>query len=346
MRRRRHGARFGTAAATAAGAAALAALALAACSSGGGEGTPVSTASAAASSSGSCSGCDTLIFGHPSETAGDVPLYVAQAEGIFAKNKINLVSKQLPSSATLLVGLGKTYDFVPNFTPAEVVSYKQGLPITVISGSSTDTPQTGSVGILVRPDEHITKLSQLVGKNVGCGSITGNLYQGFAADLIENGVQPSSVHGVTADNASQLALLKAGKLDAVVANQPVLAKMLAAGMVNLGDPMTAVGNPAYLSNYVANTTWAKAHADLLKRFRTSLDEAITWMNANPSGTQKIIEQTLGLTSSVGASVMKNLPSFSSEYPQAAVEQWQAALKKINGTNNSVTWQQLTAGLLS
>jgi NitT/TauT family transport system substrate-binding protein len=340
MRWSRRGARLGTAA----GAAALAALALAACSSGG-EGTPVSTASASASSSGACSGCDTLIFGHPSETAGDVPLYVAEAKGFFTKNKINLESKQLPSSATLLVGLGKSYDFVPNFTPAELVSYKQGLPITVISGSSTDTPANGSVGILVRPDEHITSLKQLVGKNVGCGSITGNLYQGFSADLIDHGIQPTSVHGVTADNASQLAQLKAGKLDAVVANQPVLAEMLEAGMVNLGDPMTAVGNPAYLSNYVANTSWAKAHTDLLNRFRESLDEAVAWMKANPAGTQTILQNTLGLTDSVSTSVMKNLPSFGTAYPPAAVAQWQAALKKINGSSNSVTWDQLTAGLL-
>lgn len=339
----KRGARLGTMA----GAAALAALAVAACSSGG-EGTPAANTAATASSSasGACSGCDTLIFGHPSETAGDVPLYVAEDEGIFAKNKINLQSMQLPSSATLLVGLGKSYDFVPNFTPAELVTLKQGLPITVISGSSTDTPADGSVGILVRPDEHITSLKQLVGKNVGCGSITGNLYQGFSADLIEHGIQPSSVHGVTTDNAAQLAQLKAGKLDAVVANQPVLAEMLAAGMQNLGDPMTAVGNPAYLSNYVANTAWAKAHAALLQRFRTSLQEAITWMNANPAGTQKIIEQTLGLSDSIGSAVMKNLPSFSADYPSAAVAQWQAALKKINGSNNSVTWNQLTAGLLS
>lgn len=332
-----------------AGLTALVAVSLAACGSGEGgasSGSAAASGGASGGGSGACSGCDTMIFGHPSETAGDVPLYVAQAQGFFAKNKINLKSMILPSAATMLVGLGKTYDFVPNFTPAEIVSYKQGLPITVISGSSTDTPQNASVGIVVRADEHITKLSQLVGKTVGCGSITGNLYEGFAADLAEHGINPTSVHGVTTDNASQLAQLKAGKLDAVVPNQPVLAEMLAAGMVALGDPMSAVGTPAYLSNYVANKTWATSHVDLIKRFRKSLDEAIVWMKAHPAGTQAVIEKQLDLTSSVAADVMKNLPGFSTAYPQEAVTEWQAALKKINGSNNSVTWADLTAGVFS
>jgi len=89
-------------------------------------------------------------------------------------------------------------------------------------------------------------------------------------------------------------LLRAGQVDAVVALEPVMSRIVASGAgVKSIDFFSEVNPHMTAAIFGATRDWATANRPQLRAFRASLAEAMTFMESHPAESDAIQKKRLG-----------------------------------------------------
>jgi NitT/TauT family transport system substrate-binding protein len=112
--------------------------------------------------------------------------------------------------------------------------------------------------------------------------------------------------------------LKAGRVDAVEALQPFVGQMLAAGYKSLGDPLLSVGDPVLFPFWMAETDWAKANRDVIKKWITSLEQGLAMIKSDEKMAREVLAKYTGLPAPIVARIPYPAYQFSINPGQLAV----------------------------
>lgn len=265
----------------------------------------------------------------PNATA--LPAWVAQDEGIFAKNHLKVNFTKIQNLSTLPGTLGNTYDIVLS-TPTELISAAaSGLPVVEVSGSSVGTPTDPTGEIIVSPKSGITSLSDLEGKSVGTLTLNGTLTYAMEYDLLIHHLNPKGVKLVTMAAPTMLDNLKAGNVPAVITIPPFITALEKAGNKALLNPYDAVGNKLASIFWIADSTWAKKNPTAVKEFVNSLNQAQTYISSNDSTARAVLSKYTGLPKTVISKF--TLPIYDTALRPADLQRWETVLQKLGIVKN-------------
>jgi NitT/TauT family transport system substrate-binding protein len=343
-----------------AAAAAFAMLAVAGC---GGEGSTSSSSAAPAGSASATAGSSTAPAGAtgsqtqanlktlrvavPAGSFLDLPTFIAQSQGYFAKRGLNVkaVVSSIPFSQQP-AALGKSFDLIIGTQPDLINAGSHGIDLVAVSGVNHDNPKTiPGAALIVPKGSPIQSIKDLGGKTVGAPSLTGNNWLSLLCWAKKNGVEPSSIRGLQAAAPEIPDLLKQGRFQSALLFQPLINQALKGRGVNLGDSYTGCfGTDVYTSVWLANGSWARANRSVINAFLAGLTQAKQYMVAHPSQTRQMFVSRSGLPAAV-ASVVPIDPTVLEFRPIASSElqPWLGLMKEFLGFNQSVNLQNLVLG---
>lgn len=227
-------------------------------------------------------------------------IVVAQQQGFFKKDGLNVTLMTSEATAALLPAVGKQFDLLTT-TPSSVLQGAAAGLKPILVGSETIENETYQSSYIVA-NKGITSVKQLKGLKIGVVSESGSLYSSMLIRLHRAGLKTSDVTFISVPFADMNADLQNGTVQAVVTIYPFQGQMFGEGFSDLGNPVIAiVGNQnAMDAGWVASAPWAATHQKALADFANAQNQALAWMKANPAGVVSILENSFQLPSFVAA----------------------------------------------
>ncbi len=222
-------------------------------------------------------------------------IVVAQQQGFFKKNGLNVKLMTSFNTAALLPALGKQFDML-TITPTSVLQgAAAGLKPELVGGETIENTKFQSSYIVAA--KGITSVKQLKGQKIGIVGLAGVLYSSTLIRLHRAGLAPSDVTFVVVPFNDMGADLQSGAVQAVVTIYPFQGQLLGEGYSDLGNPVIGVvggTQNAEDAGWATTQAWAASHAKALKEFGKAQNEALAWMKANPSGVATVLENSFQL----------------------------------------------------
>lgn len=259
-----------------------------------------------------------------------LPAWVAQQEGIFAKNHLMVNFTTIQNLSTLPGTLGNTFDIVLSTPPELIAAATRGLGVVEVSGSSLDTPQDPTGEVIVDPKSGVTDLASLEGKSVGTLTLNGTLTYSLEYDLYLHHLNPQGMHLVVTSGPTLEDNLKAGNVQAVISIPPFTGVLAKAGYKELFDPFSAVSSapnvPLAGIFWIGSKSWATSHPTAVKEWTTSLNEAQTYIKNNPAQARSVLATYTKLPASVVKSLP--LPIFDTALRPSDIGRWETAMNAL------------------
>ena len=143
-----------------------------------------------------------------------------------------------------------------------------GIDLVALAGTGMATPTGRNEAVIGRVGVKITGPRDLVGKRIGIPGIGTILDVLFRNWLARDGVSAAQMTMVEVGAPALADSLRAGSVDAVVCNDPILYRILAEpGERFVGYIMDALKGDVPIIVYGANGEWARAHRGEVTAFR-------------------------------------------------------------------------------
>lgn len=259
-----------------------------------------------------------------------LPVWVAQDEGIFAKNHLKVNFTTIQNLSTLPGVLGNSFDVVLSTPPMLIAAAAKGLGVVEVSGSSLDTPQQPTGEVIVDPKSGITDLAGLEGKSVGTLTLNGTLTYSLEYDLYQHHLNPKGMHLVVTSGPTLEDNLKAGNVQAVISIPPFTDVLAKAGYKKLFDPFMAVSGgptiPIAGIFWIGSKSWADSHPQAVQEWTNSLNQAQDFIKTNSTQARSVLAKYTKLPASVVSNL--TLPIYDTSLRPGDIGKWENAMKAL------------------
>jgi hypothetical protein len=180
--------------------------------------------------------------------------------------------------------------------------------------------------LVVPADSDAKSARDLQGRTVGLTGINNMVHILLVKWLSDQSIDTSQIHFVEASIAQMPDILRARQLDAVVAIEPFLSRIVSSGTGRvLGYFQDGV--PACTATMVwrIGGAYAKAHPETIKAIRTSLADALAYRQAYPSDDNA----TLARYPRMPPELLTNLPkpNYANDFNPEQIAYWAAIMEK-------------------
>ena len=267
-----------------------------------------------------------------------LPLHVAKAEGFFAQNNLDVGLTEAANISDIPATLGRQFDIALGTATDLIRAGAAGVDVVQIAGNTNSTQANPFVKLIVKPDSGITDVSQLKGKTVGSPTLSGVIHAAVQYQAKQKGVDPQSINGVEAPTPNLPDQLKAGRVDAVEALEPIASQLIKAGNVAISQPFDSIGDPLATNFWMAQGSWADKNRDAVSRFVTSLKQAQAFIDQNPAEARRVLQQYTGLPEAVASTVP--LPTYNFDIRTGDLDSWVKVLRDIGDFRGQVDTRKL------
>ena len=227
---------------------------------------------------------------------------IALKMGYFTKHGLDVSITMVvgdPGSIPALVS-GSVNIAIMTATPC-LVAVAKGARIQMISPLSTYPEQIVMRKVLAdrlgitAATPLVEKLRALRGRTVAVLDVGGGLMYQLRAALVSNGIDPKEVPVVAMNPySSQLAALQRGAIDVIAPAVPYGQIAVSDGYGVMIANVWAGDVPAIRGQVFqvisAETGWAAGHADTIKAVRAALQDAMSYLHANPAAVAELAHE--------------------------------------------------------
>lgn len=279
----------------------------------------------AALAAGHASAQKKVTFGHQ-QVFDLAPVLLAQEKGFFAKHGIEVALKPIPLNSQNPAALeAGEVDIAMPTASVLLQAVNGGLDLVAVSGFSETIKTDSNFGIVVRPESNIRTPADFFGRKVGVPGLNAFLHVMFREWLSMKGVDWKKVEFIETQFPQMEGILKAGSVDAVIAIQPFMARILGS---KTGELMSHFirDMPAGMSItvFASKKAWADKNPDVIKAYRAGFDEGAAYAHAHPDEARAIVAKFLKLPPPAVAAV--SIPKFESRLAESNLAPWVSIMK--------------------
>lgn len=267
-----------------------------------------------------------------------LPLHVAQAQGFFAQNNLNVTLTEAANISDIPATLGRQFDLALGTATDLIRAGAAGIDVVQAAGNTNSTKENPFVKLIVKADSGITDVSQLEGKTLGTPTLSGVIHAAVKYWAQQKGVNPADIGGVEAPTPNLPDQLKAGRIDGVEALEPIASTMIKAGNVSIGAPFDSIADTLATNFWLAQGSWAGKNRDAVDRFVTSLKQGQAFIESNPVEARRILQDYTKLPEAVASTVP--LPTYNFDIRAGDLDIWVKVLKDIGEFNGQVDTRKL------
>jgi NitT/TauT family transport system substrate-binding protein len=225
---------------------------------------------------------------------GSLPLRVAEVQGFFEKEGLDVTVTPTQDLGAAVAALGKQFDITLGSIPILVSAASQGVGVQAISSiQDVDAEHANSVLVAKEP---IEDYSTLKGKKVGVISTSGASTYAVLYMAKQAGVDPKTVDARTTPLPTMADQVKAGRLDAAVSAIPFFTGLegLWVGKqdviweaVHQIDP---AATQAPTGMMITSKEWAANNPEAVAAYRRAVGEAVEWIDENGEEARQILSE--------------------------------------------------------
>jgi NitT/TauT family transport system substrate-binding protein len=282
-----------------------------------------------------------ITFGHQ-QIFDLAPILLAQQKGFFAKHGLEVALKPIPLNSQNPAALeAGEVDIAMPTASVLLQAINGGLDTVAVSGYTETVKDDSNFGIVVRPEANIKQPSDFIGKKVGVPGLNAFLHVMFREWLTMKGVDWKKVEFVEAQFPQMEGILKSGSVDAVVAIQPFMSRIIGTKtgelLANFIRDMPAGMS---ITVFASKKGWADKNQDSIKAFRAGFDEGAAYAHANPDEARATVAAFLKLPPPAVASVA--IPKFDSKLSDKNLAPWISIMKSQGMIRGDVNLKNVIA----
>jgi NitT/TauT family transport system substrate-binding protein len=234
-----------------------------------------------------------------------VPLFVANEEGIFKKNgldvKLQLMSNSAVIPPALLAG---SLQMAGIPLPVFLQAVAGGLDLRLFAGVGFTPKETRNGSLMARSGASIHGAADLAGKKIGISG-RGSFFHILLVKWLEDrGADPRKVEFVEIPFLQMSDLLKAGQVDAVAVGEPFVSRIKSSGIgYEVGPYISELGVDIPIGGFAVEETWGKQNAATVAALKLSIHQAIAAIDRDPG----LVETNLVKYLKVAPELLKSVP---------------------------------------
>ena len=267
-----------------------------------------------------------------------LPLHVAEQQGFFAKQGLDVSLKEAANISDIPATLGRQFDIALGTATDLIKAGGAGVDVVQIAGNTIDTKDNPFVQLMVGKKSQIKSVADLAGKKVGTPTLGGVIHAAVQYSAKQANVDPAKIQGVEAPSPTLPDQLKAGRVDAVEALEPFATTMGQNGAVSLGDPFAAIGQPLATNFWIANGAWARENTEVVDKYVAALEEAVAYIKANPKPARGVLQGYTKMPPKVSRIVP--LPTWNLDIRADDLTKWVDVLKEVGQFKGDVDPRKL------
>jgi NitT/TauT family transport system substrate-binding protein len=232
----------------------------------------------------------TVQYGILGVTTAEWPLYIAEANGYFKQQGIQLHTTLLQGPVNVAQALATgSLDIAGDGTDTWVRTVSGGLPVKVVAPGFITDPYT----LIVPASVH--SWSQLKGKTISLGTTTDVTAISFYAMAQAHGMTAKDFTYATAGSTNaRYAALQSGHVQGALLTQPFDLQAISKGFSRLATSKQYVPNWVF-TTYAVNTNWAASHRQQIVGFIRALMQGAAYGYAHPAAAEKLIVAKTGVS---------------------------------------------------
>ena len=254
---------------------------------------------------GRAAAADKVTFGYL-PVADFLMTFIAKDQGFFAAHGIDATLQLMTNNATSIPSalVGDSIQVGGTTLPVVLQADDSGLNVKAIAGSGSYYPDNRLSAILVPADSAVKTAKDLEGKNVGVTGINNMVHIVVTKWFADHGADPKKIHFVEIQIQQTADLVKSKQLDAVVAFEPFLSRI-----VNSGSGRVLAYYTDFIPQGTATMVWAvagdyaAAHPQTIANIRAALADALAYHDAHPDQDETTLEHFLP----VPPAILKTIP---------------------------------------
>ncbi|MGD9920324.1 MAG: ABC transporter substrate-binding protein [Pseudorhodoplanes sp.] len=266
-----------------------------------------------------------ITFGHQ-QVFDLAPVLLAQEKGFFAKHGLEVVLKPIPINSQNPAALESgEVDIAMPTASVLLQAVNGGLDIVAVAGYSETIKTDSNFGIVVRPDSGIKAPADFVGKKVGVPGLNAFLHVMFREWLTMKGVDWKKVEFVETVFPQMEGILKAGSVDAVIAIQPFMARIIGSKTGELlSNFIRDMPEGMSITVFASKKAWADKNQDVIKAYRAAFEEGAAYAHAHPDEARATVAKFLKLPPPAVAAV--SIPKFNTKLTENNLASWVKIMK--------------------
>lgn len=268
-----------------------------ACSSGGSSSTGTSSGNGSANTT-SAAPLKVAVL----TISADVPIWLAQQEGIFKKHGLNV--QLVPVVQSTLAVPDLAHGTVQIVAGANYVSFFRAqesgaVNIKILTDSQGCVPNSHE--ILVSKGSSIQSPQELAGKTIAVNILNDIQTLTINEVLATDGVNTSSLHYIAIPFPNMGAALAAGRVQAIFEVEPYLTEVKAkTGAREVLDDCQGPTANLPLAGTVATSAWVAAHPQEVAEFEAAVNQAQAMADTNQTLVRQIAEKQLKVNPMIGS----------------------------------------------
>jgi NitT/TauT family transport system substrate-binding protein len=248
------------------------------------------------------------------------PLYVGIQQGFFTRHRIKVNPRVTESNATIVPGVvsGLLHFGFSNITSL-LVARSRNLPVKIIAAGNYSTGMAGNdFGAVVVPAASPIKGPRdLAGHTVAVNSLNNIGDTTVRASVRKAGGDATSIRFTEIAFPDAPAALKAGQVDAAWVVEPFLSIARAQGNRVVAWNMVDTDPNLMVAAFFATDQLAAQSPDLVARFRTAVNESLTYAQQNPRQARTALQAYMKIDPTLITQL--TLPRWSPEINRPAIE---------------------------
>jgi NitT/TauT family transport system substrate-binding protein len=253
--------------------------------------------------------------------------FIAADQGLFKKRGLDVEFKIVPLNSQLPAAVeSESITFGGTTVSVLLQAVDGGLDHVAVAGSGVTDKSQDSFGVVAKAGSSIVKADDFAGKKVGAPGLGAFLHVLFRNWLIDNGVDYKKVTFVEVGFPQHADVLKGGNIDAVVTGEPVLGRIVSAGIGTKVSPFTdnlKVELPIIV--YSATRKWVQANPAAAKAFREAIAEGTEIANKDPDAVRAAVGKFIKMPPEVIASM--KLGRWQAEVTDVGMQSWIDIMKR-------------------
>lgn len=229
----------------------------------------------------------------PTDVGGQA--YYAADQGFFKDAGLAVELETLSNGPAVAAAIAAgTLDVGSSNALSLAVAHERGLAFVMIAAAGAYSGKSPTAGFVVLRSSPLRSAKDFLGKTVAVATL-GSLGQiALAAWLDRNGVDIKLLKIIEMPYSAMDAALTAGRVDGTVMEDPILDKVLANDGRLFAPVYDAIARDFIEGGFFVTADFAKAHPDVIRKFRTAIARTARWANANHAATAKILEKYSGV----------------------------------------------------
>jgi len=224
---------------------------------------------------------------------------VASEQGFFAENGLDVELTPATNISEIIPTLGQQVDISLGTATDLIRANDSGLDVVQILGNTNDTEDNPFVRVIVPADSGIEGVADLAGKRVSSPTLSGVIHVATLYWAQQEGIDPASIEGVQVPPPATVEQFTAGQVDAAEALEPFAGALVGQGNVSIGDPFASIGLPLATNFWIANGEWAANNPDAVAAFKTSLEQAQSFVDSNEADARAVLQGYTGMPRGIG-----------------------------------------------